>query len=135
MAREPKKKKGVQARQSVLLSHQIRCFEQPVRSAGLPDCFERTMKKDSSAFSHWRSGFLAAGSYILMHHRGRLLLRWAHMPIGVVSACFVPPEKAKVSANPCGLGLHSRTTGVLGLRFLAWAPSQNWRTPARELVW
>ena len=47
------------------------------------------MRKDCLAFSHGRSGSLAAGSYFVMLQHRRFFLRGQQIPVGVLSSCCV----------------------------------------------
>ena len=69
-AREPQKR--AQASQSVFLSPD-QVLQATSKERWTPGLLQaRTMRKDSVAFSHVRSGSLAAGSYFRMHQRRQL---------------------------------------------------------------
>ena len=87
----------------------------------------RTMGKHSVVFSHGRSGSFVAGSYIMMHQRGRFLVRGLHLPVGVVSPfCALRGSRGSKGFSQPQIGVDSiPKTGVLGHRFLTWAPSRR----------
>ena len=96
-------KKGAQASQSVFLSPD-QVLQATSKERWTPGLLEaRTMRKDSLAFSHVRSGSLAAGSYFLMHQRRQLLSAWAAYAYWCRKSLLCtswPPRKQRLQPTP-----------------------------------
>ena len=127
-AREPQKR--VQASQSVLPSPE-QVLEATGKERRTPEVLgARTMRKDRLAFSHGRSGSLAACSYFCDDSAWKASSAWA----AILVAYFVVPEKAKDSANPKSVRVPFQTLEFQVFGSVRGLHSKSCRAPAPKLV-